>query len=220
MKEKLPIDRRVARTKRMIRDALTELMEEKGFDGLTVKDLTEKADINRGTFYIHYKDKYDLLEQSEAEMIAAIESLAVSGFRNVAANYKKDFGHWTLLPFMEKLFELLQENAAFMRVVLGPKGDPSFQKRLKEVIRQRAMPVLTTVGGELLVPVEFLTAYVSSAHLGVIQNWLESGMTMPPKEMAFYLAQTSLLGPGFVAGITRENITTMRKILENERPKI
>lgn len=56
---------RVLQTKRMIRDALTLLMEEKGFEGITVRDLAEKAAINRGTFYLHYKDKYDLLEQSD-----------------------------------------------------------------------------------------------------------------------------------------------------------
>jgi AcrR family transcriptional regulator len=75
MKENKPTDRRIVRTKRLIRDALTELMEEKGFEGLTVRDLTEKADINRGTFYLHYQDKYDLLEKSEAEILTEIEKI-------------------------------------------------------------------------------------------------------------------------------------------------
>ncbi|MCR2803953.1 TetR/AcrR family transcriptional regulator [Paenibacillus soyae] len=219
MMDEQAVDRRVSRTKRMIRDALTELMEEKGFDGITVKDLTARADINRGTFYLHYKDKYDLLEQSEAELIAEISALAASSFLRVATNYNKQVSEWTLLPFVEKLFELLQENADFMRVVLGPKGDPSFQKKLKEVIRERSLPILKTIGGELLVPAEYLTAYVSSAHLGVIQNWLESGMKTPPKEMALFLAQMTLLGPGYVAGVSRENMTAMRQYLESERPK-
>ncbi|RIX60024.1 TetR/AcrR family transcriptional regulator [Paenibacillus nanensis] len=219
MTEEQQVDRRVTRTKRMIRDALTELMEEKGFDGITVKDLTERADINRGTFYIHYKDKYDLLEQSEAEMITAIISLAESGIINIAASYKKSPAQWVLLPFIEKLFELLQENAAFMRVVLGPKGDPLFQKKLKDVIRQKALQVLTTFGGDLMVPAEYLTAYISSAHLGVIQDWLENGMLTSPKEMAYNLAQMTLLGPGYVAGVTRGYLNAMNKKLESERPR-
>ncbi|MEK3884944.1 TetR/AcrR family transcriptional regulator C-terminal domain-containing protein [Paenibacillus sp. PL2-23] len=215
--EQQHVDRRVVRTKRMIRDALTELMEEKGFDGITVKDLTERADINRGTFYIHYKDKYDLLEQSEMELINEITGLAETSFLKVAANYNKQMSNWTLLPFVEQLFELIQENAAFMKVILGPKGDPSFQKKIKEVIKRRSLPILTTIGGELLVPAEYLTAYVSSAHLGVIQNWLESGMKTPPKEMAYFLAQMTLLGPGYVAGITRENRESIREYLESQR---
>lgn len=217
-KEHAP-DRRVARTKRAIRDALTELMEEKGFDGVTVKDLTERADINRGTFYIHYKDKYDLLEQSANELIEEISNMAAASFLTVAKSYKNSPDKWILLPFVEKLFDIMQDNADFMRVVLGSKGDPSFQKKLKEVIRLRALPILNIVGGELLVPVDYLTAYVSSAHLGVIQSWLDSGLQTPPKEMALILAQLTLLGPGYVAGITRHNIDSMNQITNQAEEK-
>lgn len=201
-------DRRVLRTKRVIRDALTALMEEKGFDGITVKDLTERADINRGTFYIHYRDKYDLLEQSEAEIIGAIESMAAEGFQNaVQGKWINNNGAIDPSPFVRKLFVYLQENAPFMRVILGAGGDPSFQKRLREVIRQRALPILTSSGGEVLVPADYLTAYVSSAHLGVIQNWLDNGMDLPPEQMADILSKLTLLGPGHVAGITRKKET-------------
>ncbi|WP_246608359.1 TetR/AcrR family transcriptional regulator [Paenibacillus agaridevorans] len=202
-------DRRVLRTKRVLRDALTALMEEKGFEGITVKDLTERADINRGTFYIHYRDKYDLLEQSEAEIIGVIESMAAEGFQNVVQGKwsNQDNGAIDPSPFVCKLFVYLQENAPFMRVILGAGGDPSFQKRLREVIRQRALPILTSSGGEVLVPADYLTAYVSSAHLGVIQNWLDNGMDLPPEQMADILSKLTLLGPGHVAGITRKRET-------------
>ncbi|WMT38879.1 helix-turn-helix domain-containing protein [Paenibacillus sp. D2_2] len=65
-------DKRVMRTKAVIREALTQLIEEKGFEALTVKDITTRAEINRGTFYLHYRDKYDLLEQSEQELIQGL----------------------------------------------------------------------------------------------------------------------------------------------------
>lgn len=68
-------DRRVVRTKAVIRDALTALIEEKGFEALTVKDITARANINRGTFYLHYRDKYDLLEQSEQELIEGMVAI-------------------------------------------------------------------------------------------------------------------------------------------------
>lgn len=69
-------DRRVKRTKKMIRDALSELMKNKTFEEISVTDITTKADINRGTFYLHYEDKYDLLEQSEEEIIQEINNIA------------------------------------------------------------------------------------------------------------------------------------------------
>ena len=54
-------DLRIIRTKESIREALVELIEEKGFEAITVKDITTRAKINRGTFYAHYQDKYDLM---------------------------------------------------------------------------------------------------------------------------------------------------------------
>ncbi|MCY8607481.1 TetR family transcriptional regulator, partial [Bacillus sonorensis] len=78
-------DRRINRTKRMIRDALSELMEEKAFEEITVTDMTKKADINRGTFYLHYQDKYDLLDQSEEEIIDEIREIAKQSIESMGA---------------------------------------------------------------------------------------------------------------------------------------
>ena len=65
-------DRRVRRTKQLIKQSLIELMHEKPFKDITVKDITERADLNRGTFYLHYVDIYDLLSKIEDETLQAI----------------------------------------------------------------------------------------------------------------------------------------------------
>lgn len=195
-------DQRISRTKLMIRDALTDLMEEKGFEGITVKDLTEKAKINRGTFYLHYRDKYDLLEQCEQEILDGIETI-------IQAIDPKDALALTSqdqpLPVIIRLFEYFQENAGFMKAVLGPNGDAAFQVKLKEFIVKAFLrylfPKLNNV--EMLVPAEIITAYVSAAHLGVIQYWLASTMEKTPKEMALMLARLTLLGPGFAIGLKK-----------------
>ncbi|MBQ9482873.1 MAG: TetR family transcriptional regulator [Ruminiclostridium sp.] len=61
MNEK-PVDRRTLKTKKLIRDALAVLMTDRELQKVTVKDITDLADINRGTFYKHYLDVYDLYE--------------------------------------------------------------------------------------------------------------------------------------------------------------
>ena len=68
-------DRRVRRTKQLIKQSLIELMHEKPFKDITVKDITERADLNRGTFYLHYVDIYDLLSKIEDETLQAIEEM-------------------------------------------------------------------------------------------------------------------------------------------------
>ena len=62
-------DRRVRRTKKHLRQALTKLLLEKELKDISVLELTELADINRGTFYLHYRDIYDLYEKTEGEIL-------------------------------------------------------------------------------------------------------------------------------------------------------
>ena len=66
--EEQKIDRRVRKTKSQLRQALMQLMTEKPFKSISVRELSERADINRGTFYIHYRDVSDLLQHLEDEM--------------------------------------------------------------------------------------------------------------------------------------------------------
>jgi len=187
-------DRRIIRTKRLIRDALTELMEEKGFEGITVRDLTQKAEINRGTFYLHYHDKYDLLEQSEAEILIEIQKIAQEINPLDFMNFNREDEPF---PFIINLFEFFQENSSFMKVILGPNGDASFQGKLKEFIKQTFFQnIMSKINSDnLLVPADYLFAYVSSAHLGVIQHWLDSGMEKSPREIAMILSRITFLGP-------------------------
>ena len=75
--EKTPkksVDRRVRKTKDSLRHCLAELLKKKKIQEITVKELTEMSDINRGTFYLHYRDVFDLLEQIEAELMEEFNS--------------------------------------------------------------------------------------------------------------------------------------------------
>ncbi|MGO4273296.1 TetR/AcrR family transcriptional regulator, partial [Paenibacillus sp. TAF58] len=69
------MDRRQARTKQLLRQALMALIEEKGTDGLTVTDITTRAGVNRGTFYLHYRDAQDMLEQIKTEILNTLSVL-------------------------------------------------------------------------------------------------------------------------------------------------
>ncbi|MEL7567716.1 MAG: TetR/AcrR family transcriptional regulator [Dehalobacterium sp.] len=194
-------DRRSIRTKKMIRNALSELIEEKGFNSISITDLTTKADINRGTFYLHYLDKYDLLEKSENEILEEIQDKT------------KDIDSIDLLsidslnkpiPFMIKLFEYFKENAIFLKAILGPKGDPIFHNKLKKLIQTNLFEgkmLRAFKPDNMLVPAEYFISYILSAHLGVIQKWLENGLKEPPEEMALILTRMFLIGPFKVAGL-------------------
>ncbi|MGM9950075.1 MAG: TetR/AcrR family transcriptional regulator [Lysinibacillus sp.] len=193
-------DRRIIRTKREIKEAFISLLEEKSFDSITVRDLTERANINRGTFYLHYLDKFDLLEKCEEEVFSNILSIF-----NAAAviDILQGQDMASRLPFFTKVFEYLQEEAAFMKVILGPNGDPSFQEKVRQVfIKNIHDNILSEFDmASIEAPIDLFTTYISSAHLGVIQYWLNSGMKQSPKELTALLFNILMNGPVKASGL-------------------
>ncbi|MEG0774306.1 TetR/AcrR family transcriptional regulator [Clostridium sp.] len=196
-------DRRTIRTKKMIRNALSQLIEEKGFNDISITDLTTRADINRGTFYLHYSDKFDLLEKVENEVLEELnehtKSIDSIDILNVESLDKP-------IPFVVKIFEYFKENAMFIKAILGPKGHPTFQIKIKKFIETNLFEkkvVNTLKKEEMQIPEEYLISYVLSAHLGVMQHWIESGMEKSPEEIALILSKLFLLGPYKVSLLKR-----------------
>lgn len=200
------MDLRVIRTKNSIRNALVELIKEKGFEAITVKDITTKANINRGTFYAHYQDKFDLMSKSQEEIMQEMSDIVKQNF----SNFIEEIGSNSPLekPFTltVSIFEYLNENSEFMKAMLGPKGDLTFQTKLKDFIWQTLFENdQNSIFHEerLLVPGNFLISYIVSAHLGVIQQWLDSGRKEAPQEMARILTTITVNGPLFAAGLKK-----------------
>lgn len=189
------VDPRIVRTQKLLKEALAELIEEKGIDGITVKDLTAKAGLNRGTFYLNYVDKYDFLEKCEAE--------AISGLMEIAKDFNPTDAVYHLsrcepYPPLIRMFEYLAEHARFFTAMLGPKGDPAFQSKIKKFLETHFYEKITKYQLRdkiKSVPIDYLNAYVTSAHLGIILHWLESGMNYTPQEMAAICFNISFNGP-------------------------
>ncbi|MER2125360.1 MAG: TetR/AcrR family transcriptional regulator, partial [Exiguobacterium indicum] len=92
-------DLRVIRTDRRIRETFLQLIDEVGFDAVTIKLLTERAEVNRGTFYHHYADKYELLERMTNEIFEKIEATFEREIPFVLINQKEDSPYRRIIPF-------------------------------------------------------------------------------------------------------------------------
>jgi AcrR family transcriptional regulator len=166
---------RVRRTQKLLREALIELIEERGFDSLTVGEITERALVSRAAFYRNYRDKYDLVEQIFAEAMQALLK-AVSTPETVHSPQT-----WV------RFFEHIAEYDRLYRALLGRKGSPWF------VLKMRAsmIDLLKEFGRFSLDnrPIyppnyEFIPDIMAAMIVETITWWLEHGMPYPPAEIA------------------------------------
>lgn len=193
-----PQDRRITRSKRALRDALIELMEERGFDGFSVNDLCERADLNRGTFYNHFHDKEALLATLEDEVMCHLECFQAQMQNLSVRELLKYRARKRPLPFLVELFDYLREQSDFMHAVLGPGGDIRFGPRLRDsVCTNLIQSILHERYRTDPEPfVQYYVAFYASAYLGVIERWIETGMHEGSEEMALIAMRLLFIKPG------------------------
>jgi AcrR family transcriptional regulator len=186
------LDPRVIRTRQMLRNALIELIGEKGFSAITVQDITQRATLNRATFYLHYRDKEDLLAQSVEEILNEL----VTGMKECQLiDYDitdSDGNVVQPLPDLVYVFEHVTKHEKFYRVMLGKKGQQSFWFRLMDVfVNVLNSRLEQSMSHEIhpKVPKEILIHYAASAYLGVISWWLKHDMPYSPQYMATQLTR-------------------------------
>ncbi len=191
-------DLRIIRTDRRIRETFLQLIDEVGFDAATIKLLTDRAEVNRGTFYHHYADKYELLERMTNEIFEKIEATFEREIPFVLINKTEDSPYRRIIPFLIFLYE----NRTLMRILLSPTSDGMFRKRVRDYMQQILFSGLHEQG-ERLVPEDYLIAYLSAAHLGVIESWLSHPNETTPEEIARIIFTISMEGPFRAAGFRR-----------------
>ena len=172
-----PVDRRVRKTRRQLRECLITLLKEKKVQDITVRELTDMADLNRGTFYLHYKDVFDLLEKTEAELQEDFNQL-------VCKHYAVDLKQRPSVIFNE-IYSLVYDNADLIEILLGENGDLNFVNRLKQLIREKCLKDWMEVfrSGNAAAFDAFFSFIVSGC-IGLVQYWLQTGLKETPEQMA------------------------------------
>lgn len=191
-------DRRITRSKRALRDALIELMEERSIDGFTVNDLCARADLNRGTFYNHFRDKEALLATFEDEVMADLERFQIQMQNLTVRELLKYRARKLPMPFLVELFDYLREQGDFLHAVLGPGGDVRFGPRLRDSICTNLVQSILheRYRNDPSPFVGYYVAFFASAYLGVIERWIETGMQESSEEMALVAMRLFFIKPG------------------------
>ncbi|WP_341280170.1 TetR/AcrR family transcriptional regulator C-terminal domain-containing protein [Paenibacillus sp. FSL H8-0537] len=191
MQAKSPkMDPRVKRTRQLIREAFLELIQEYDLEKITVNRLAERATINRVTFYLHYKDIPDMLNQMADNMNTHI--------RNLLENDHEPSGstdhEW---PELVKLIQHFSDHSTSYKILLGSRRLPLFTERLSVLMMDYIKSKMSShhTSSKAItpeIPNDIAAWYGSSAFLGTIVLWLRNDMPYTP---AFLAKQLLLMAP-------------------------
>lgn len=168
------VDRRVVKTLDAIKKAILELMNEKNFDDITIQDISDRANVNRSTVYLHYLDKYDLLDKLIDEHISEL----------------KETSEWACqeewVDATQIFFEYFENNYLFFSTMLASRdATVSFRgKFLDYVIEGYKEELNNTSGKNEGLSEDIIVKFAANAYVGVLESWLKDGMPSPPKSIS------------------------------------
>ena len=163
-------DHRTRLTKILIMEAMTSLLKEKPIQNITVKELCERAEINRGTFYLHYHDIYDLLEQIENEILVYLKKLLQE---NAVVSY--DIPGVGQSTFISSLFIFFEKNKELCSILLGEHGDPKFISKLIEIGREKSVrEYLELYSNASEEQANIFFAFIANGFLGLLRYGLHN----------------------------------------------
>jgi AcrR family transcriptional regulator len=167
-------DLRVVRTRKMLKDAFISLLAEIGFQKITVDNLTQRAFVSRNTFYLHYTDKYEMLDRLVDEVLHNLSEFALEAPIGESAPM--------MSRFVLRIIAYISENQEIFLLLSGKNGDMKFYKKLQDTIR----PVITQRGfiARLRIPEDYSVALISGISTSIIGEWLASGLKETPEELS------------------------------------
>lgn len=173
MTEKL--DRRKKYTRMVLKDSLIALLKSKPLSAITVKEICNHADINRSTFYTHYKDHYDLLNKLEEEIIADMNT-----YLNAHNFAQKEKAMQTTI----KLLEYIKSKHEICYTLLIENKDTSFEERVMEVARSFLIDNWTDEYEVDSADSAYISTFIISGSIHVIKHWLSRNMDRTPQQIA------------------------------------
>ncbi len=194
------IDRRILRTRKMLWDAFIALIQEKDYEEITIQDIADRANVNRVTFYLHYKDKHELLLKN-VEVI--FDDLTSKIAPLTGENYRTDVPP----EGMTMVYQSIAENAKFYRIVLGEKGIPFLVNRFRKYLADLTIQRLPLAAEhQPRVAMEIVGEYAAGAILGLVSWWLENDMPISPEALSHQTLLLTAYGIYWGAGLTPQTI--------------
>lgn len=181
--ENIKEDRRIRRTKKLLKQALAQLMDEKDFKDITVKDITERADLNRGTFYLHYTDTYDILNKIEDEILKNIQNM-------IDQNIEKTNASDSVIPALKPIAEYIMENADICRCLINNKASVDFIEKFQNLIYDNCSDIIKRRHNvKDSKQNEFYLSFITLGIIGMVKKWLDTKPMVSAEEIVVFVDQ-------------------------------
>lgn len=196
------IDRRSARTRLALREALAAEIHETGdLSKVTVTGVTKRADVTRRTFYSHYKDIPDLVASVEDETVEELATLTYDISQVTLPELEEAIQAFRPCPGSLDVLAYFRARGSILSALLGEGGDPAFVEKIKtmvsEVVQSRALDGFST---SALAVFDYYLTFVVSAEVGVLVRWLTTGMAESDYAMACIMTALLFVRPGDLYG--------------------
>ena len=180
-----------ANTKQHIEQTFLALLAEKPFSKISVRDITTNAALNRGTFYLHYADKFDLLAQIETHYLQRLAEISQAIEPSIVLQEARD---GEVSQFSAQVFAYIASDFASFRVLLSAHNESGFARRLQQQFKAQFLQKYAhTSFQQHRVPLHYVAAFAASAFLGMIEEWIQSDEQESPEQLADYFVNTILL---------------------------
>lgn len=194
------MDRRVQRTRKLLRESLMALILEEGYDAISIQDITDKANLGRATFYLHFKDKdellLDVMDQFMAEFLDQVPQFSQT--------------QWRLedTKAIAKLFDFAADHYDLYRILIIGSGGITASRQLHQTIAENIKTCIQKEiedqGADPVIPADFIANHFAGSLLATIYWWLDSDLPYTVNEMAEMFQKINRLDRDSLMGLNEK----------------
>ena len=165
------MDRRVAKTRKLILNAFLKLLKEKSFEKITIQDIADEADINRGTVYLHFEDKYHLMDYC---IDSYVDEMLTQCSGSEEIKIKRDS--------LQMIFDYLRENKEIYKLLLENDKNGTFLKKMETTVEEQVKIAVDHSSSKKGKEADILIRFLVSGFLGVMDLWIRNYPDTSPEE--------------------------------------
>lgn len=194
------LDRRVQRTRKLLRESLMALILEEGYDAISIQDITDKANLGRATFYLHFKDKDELLLE--------VMEMFMGDFMDQVPQLSK--AQWRLedTKAIIKLFDFAAEHYDLYRILIIGSGGITASRQLHNTVAENIKACIQQeideLGAKPVIPPDFIANHFAGSLLATIYWWLDNDLPYSVEEMATMFQKVNRLDREALMGLDQK----------------